>query len=87
MQRAFVNIFRIANQESRPDELAISCNATYINFESLDFSIDKGIGAFAPWDSSPREILNAVASEVVLQQPLGFNLTERDVILTNLDRG
>lgn len=38
-------------------------------------------------DASPREIMDAMTQTIIANQPAGFDLAERDVILLGLERG
>lgn len=86
-QRVFVNITRMAaGNEFNPNTIAVSADANYVD-TLLNVTVNKGIGVNVNPDSSPREILNLLVLEAVVQQPVGFTLIDRNVIISSLDRG
>ena len=74
---------------------AQSATATTISFvapsvQYLDGSIGdvtQSVSVTVPLDASPHHILSVLADEIVAQQPTGFDLDARDVLLYGLERG
>jgi hypothetical protein len=84
-QRAFVRIAG-ANQVSTNNQLEIDCGVDYV-----DVTAGTGSGAlvvvFVVADATVKEIQNAVVAAVLAQQPSGFSLARKDLILQSLDQG
>lgn len=89
-QRAFVRVAGMTagfnETPPRSGVMVIDCGVDYRDFTNevwagSGFSVDN-----VP-DASVREILNAVILTVIANQPTGFDLVERDIIIQSLDRG
>lgn len=89
-QRVFVTIAGISGGfvETPPRSNVMVVNS-FGNY--WDYAAETQQGMWLNVDMSPdatvRQITNAIVTATINNQPSGFNLQERDVILTKIDNG
>jgi hypothetical protein len=66
--------------------ISIFADAHYSDGASGD-QVDAMITTTALVDASPRAIIDAVVDEVLAQQPTGYDIHRRDMVVTSLERG
>lgn len=71
---------------TNPDTFGVVYNVVYFDTQTKTSEI-RNVNTYVPSDASVREILNAVADNIIAQQPLGYSLQLRDLIIDSLDRG
>jgi hypothetical protein len=91
-QRAYVGISESALQNNGPlpdgsQVIGVTLSVRYMDFEGGPPNQNGSFILNVPSDASPREILNVCVALAIEDQPAGFHLTERDVIISGLERG
>lgn len=67
--------------------LAETSGYTYLDSTAGATVVPNGVSVAVPYDASPCDIHSAIAAAIVAAQPVGFSLTESDVLLRPLVRG